>query len=113
MPATTLEPTLKLTEEQIRFFHSEGFLKLDAITDQEEVAWLRELYDRLFAEHWDRGVTSYDLAAPQEAGKKPLLPQIGDPLKVAPELNHTRFRTNALAIAQQLFGPEVQYRNEH
>jgi ectoine hydroxylase-related dioxygenase (phytanoyl-CoA dioxygenase family) len=112
MPATTLEPAVKLTEEQIRFFHEEGYLKLDAITDQEEVAWLRELYDRLFAEYWDPS-TSIDLAAPLEAGKKPTLPQITDPLKAAPELANSRFRANALAIARQLFGPEVQYRNEH
>src|SRR5882724_2143709 len=67
MPATTAEMTVKLTQEQIEFFHAEGYLKLDAITTPEEVARLREIYDRLFAEHGKRGAsTDYDLAAPKE-----------------------------------------------
>ena len=34
MPATSIEPAVTLTEEQIDFFHREGYLKLDSITDQ-------------------------------------------------------------------------------
>jgi ectoine hydroxylase-related dioxygenase (phytanoyl-CoA dioxygenase family) len=113
MPATVTEPTVKLSAEQIEFFHTEGYLKLDAITTPEEVAHLRQIYDRLFAERWNRSGTDYDLAAPKEDGKQPLLPQIGDPKGLAPELEFTQFRANALAVARQLFGPAANYRNEH
>ena len=114
MPAAATETTVLLTQEQIEAFHSEGYLTLDAITTPEEVARLRDIYDRLFAEHGKRGVsTDYDLAAPKEAGKAPLLPQIGDPKGLAPELEFTQFRANALAVARQLFGPEANYRGEH
>ena len=33
----SLEPTVVLTQDQIDFYHREGYLALDAITTQEEV----------------------------------------------------------------------------
>lgn len=114
MPTTTAEISVQLTQEQIDLFHTKGYLKLDAITTPEEVARLRVIYDRLFAEHATRGLsTDRDLAAPKKPGKEALLPSIGDPKSLAPELEFTQFRANALAIARQLFGPAANYRNEH
>ena len=47
--APTMEPTVSLTPAQIAFYHREGYLALEAITTQEETAWLRGIYDHLFA----------------------------------------------------------------
>ena len=44
----TLQPTITLTEEQIAFYHENGFLAIDSITTPEEVERLRGVYDRLF-----------------------------------------------------------------
>ena len=42
-------PTLTLRDEQVAFFHREGYLSLPAITTPEEIERVREIYDRLFA----------------------------------------------------------------
>jgi ectoine hydroxylase-related dioxygenase (phytanoyl-CoA dioxygenase family) len=110
----SLTPTVTLTQDQIAFYHREGYLALDAITTQEEVEWLRVLYDQLFAERAGREVgDQFDLAGPDEEGTEASLPQILSPAKYAPELKEGLYRVNALAIARQLLGPEAQSQGEH
>ena len=69
------EPTIFLSRAQINSFHEDGYLVLNAITTQEEVAQLREIYDRLFLERtgWDQG-SQFDLAGIDE-DDQPRLPQ--------------------------------------
>lgn len=110
----TIAPTVHLTQEQIDFYHREGYLKLEAITTQEEVAWLRGVYDALFAARAGREVgDQFDLAGTDAEGRAEALPQILNPKKYAPELNDGLFRVNALAVARQLLGDEVEARGEH
>src|SRR5689334_21360436 len=91
------KPTIELTQDQIEFYRREGFLALDAITTPEEVAWLREIYDRLFAMRAGREEgNQFDLAGPDEEGTEAALPQILSPSKYAPELKEGLFRINAL-----------------
>ena len=45
----TRETTVKLTSEQIDFFRTNGFLSIDRLIDDDEVAYIREQYDRVFA----------------------------------------------------------------
>jgi ectoine hydroxylase-related dioxygenase (phytanoyl-CoA dioxygenase family) len=107
--------TITLTPEQIEFYHREGYLTLPAITSPEEVAGLRDIYDRLFAtkaghaegNHLDLTSTDDDSDAPQN------LPQILNPSKYAPELINTQFRANAEAIASQLLGSAAIFRGDH
>ncbi len=107
-------PTIKLTPTQIDFFHREGYLVIPAITTPEEVARIREIYDELFAKQAGREEgNQFDLAGADEEGATAALPQILMPVKYAPELAHTLYRANALAIAQQLFGPTSSYKGEH
>ncbi len=81
---SALTPTVVLTEDQIAFYHREGYLALDALTTQEEVAWLRDIYDRLFANRAGREVgDQFDLAGPDEEGQEAALPQILNPAKYA------------------------------
>jgi hypothetical protein len=39
-----------LTPQQFAQFHDQGFLRLERLVAPDEVTWVREVYDRLFAE---------------------------------------------------------------
>lgn len=109
-----IQPTIKLTNEQIAFYHREGYLAIDAITTLEEVAWLREIYDRLFVQRAGRAEgNQFDLAGTDEEGAEASLPQILRPDKYAPELARSLCRVNALAMTQQLLGAATEYHGEH
>ena len=109
-----MRPTVVLTQEQIDFYHREGYLALAAITTPEEVEWLREIYDRLFAARAGREAGDhFDLGGTDEDGTEARLPQILGPSKYAPELKQGLFQTNAIAIARQLLGPEADPAGEH
>jgi hypothetical protein len=41
------EPTIKLTQEQIDFFKTNGFLSIDRLIDDNEVAHIRDQYDQV------------------------------------------------------------------
>ena len=104
----------RLSDDQIGEFRAQGFVKLDRITSDEEVARLRGIFDRLFetAAGRDKG-SQFDLAGTDEEGRPPVLPQIVNPVEFAPELAETSFRAAALEIARQLLGPEAQPWFEH
>jgi ectoine hydroxylase-related dioxygenase (phytanoyl-CoA dioxygenase family) len=107
-------PTITLSTEQIESYHRDGYLVLPAITTPEEVAGLREIYDRLFATEAGRKEGDHlDLSSADEDGQAAVLPQILNPSKYAPELIDTIFRANAQAIARQLLGDEAEYRGDH
>src|SRR5437773_1990111 len=109
-----MQTTVSLTPQHVEFYHANGFLALEAITTQEEVAWMREIYDRLFASRAGREEgNQFDLGGSDEEGKTAVLPQILQPSKYAPELKEGLFRVNALHVAQQLLGPEVAPMGEH
>ncbi len=103
-----------LTPEQIASFHEQGFLVLPAVTSQEEVADLRQVFDRLFASKAGRKEgAQFDMVGHDDDDAAPALPQIINPVNYAPELRDTHYRANALAIARQLLGPEVTPAFEH
>ena len=103
-----------LTPEQIARFRAEGFVLLPEMAPPEEVAQLRGIFDRLFAQRagWNKGA-QLDLAGADDAQAPAALPQILNPAQFAPELGATRFRANALALARQLLGPEAELWFEH
>ena len=81
------EPTISLTQKEIAFFREKGFLALDSLTTVEEVAWLIDVYDRLFAEKagFEEG-NQYDLAGTDAEDQALSLPQLVNPINYAPEL---------------------------
>jgi ectoine hydroxylase-related dioxygenase (phytanoyl-CoA dioxygenase family) len=100
---------MTLTDEQVSFFHENGFIALDPITDDAELAWLRGVYDRLFAERAGReNGDQFDLGGTDEEGKEAALPQILNPAKYAPELNDGKFLAVASAVVRQLLGEEAK-----
>lgn len=98
---------MTLSQEQINFYRREGYLVLPAITTADEIARLRVIYDRLFAERAGRADgNQFDLAGADEEDKEATLPQILAPSRYAPELNDFLFKLSAKAIAMQLLGGE-------
>ena len=109
-----MEPTVRLTDEQIAFFHRSGFLALPAITTGEEVERMKVIFDHLFASRAGREEgNEFDLGGTDDESKRPVLPQILSPAKYAPELKEGLFRVNALSIARQLLGDEASFGFEH
>lgn len=99
---TTTDLEVSLTSEQIDKFHERGFLRLEAITTPEEVVSLQAVYDRLF----EPGAVVSDQDRLELAGdaEAPVLPQIMNPDKYAPELRDTIAFRNASRVAKQLLG---------
>ena len=99
-----------LTADQIRFFHLNGFLRIEApVATPEEISWMREAYDRMFEqrEGWNSG-DQFDLGGTDEKGKPEALPQILNPAKYAPELNDGKFLVVVNQIVKQLHGDEAE-----
>ncbi|MDX9971558.1 MAG: phytanoyl-CoA dioxygenase family protein [FCB group bacterium] len=109
-----IEPVSRLLDERIAFFRENGFLSVEAITTQEEIAFMRELYDRIFELRAGREAgDQFDLAGADEEGKPAALPQILGPSKYAPEFKTLLCRTNALALSRQLLGEAAEFQGEH
>lgn len=101
-------PVSSVTPEQIAFFRQNGFLALDPIADDEELAWMRAAYDRIFGAKAGRDEgNQFDLGGADEEGAEARLPQILNPAKYAPELNEGKYLARAAAIVRQLLGPEA------
>ncbi len=109
-----MEPTVHLTQEQIDFYHREGYLALPSISTSEELEWMRNAYDRIFAEKAGRDEgNQFDLAGTDDENKTATLPQILNPSKYAPELKEGLFRVNGLHIAKQLLGSYAFAMGDH
>jgi ectoine hydroxylase-related dioxygenase (phytanoyl-CoA dioxygenase family) len=99
---------VRLTDEQVDEFWSQGFTHVDRITTDEELASLEPIYDSLFASK--RGAFKggyFDLARPYESEGEDLVPQVLAPEYRHPELKDTNIFRNALAIGSQLLGIPV------
>lgn len=108
------QPNISLSQEQIAFFQREGYLTIPSLTTAEEVERLQGVYDQLFAVKAGRDQGDHlDLVTTDEDNSTPVLPQILNPSKYAPELADTLLRANAEAIARQLLGPEARFSGEH
>jgi ectoine hydroxylase-related dioxygenase (phytanoyl-CoA dioxygenase family) len=105
-PTVVLE--VRLTDEQVDHFHRTGFTWVERITTDEELEWLRPLYDHLFDAK--RGAFKggyFDLARPYEAEGQDLVPQVLAPDHRFPQLRETNVWRNARTIAAQLLERDV------
>lgn len=108
MATMTLEPTVQIDEDQVAFFHENGFLAIDMITTQDEVERMRVAYDEIFKKRAGREEgNQFDLGGADEEGKEASLPQILNPKKYHPDLRDSLYETNARAISRQLLGEEA------
>lgn len=108
------EPTVQLTQDQIDFYHQNGYLSIPNIMPLDEVEWMRKIYDQLFESQAGREVgDQFDLAGTDEEGKQAVLPQILGPAKYAPELKTSQLWVNAEHIVKQLLGPDAHFGDGH
>jgi hypothetical protein len=101
-----------LTQGQVDRFHERGFLRLAAITSQEEVTRLQSVYDGLF----EPGALVAERDRLELAGSAdapPALPQIVNPERYAPQLLETIAYRNATRVAAQLLGDDVKPAGMH
>jgi ectoine hydroxylase-related dioxygenase (phytanoyl-CoA dioxygenase family) len=97
---------VRLTEAQLDQFHRDGFTSVDRITTDEELEWIRPIYDYLFASKGSFKGGYFDLARPYESEGLDLVPQVLSPETRFPQLNATNAVRNARAIAAQLLERE-------
>jgi ectoine hydroxylase-related dioxygenase (phytanoyl-CoA dioxygenase family) len=103
-----------LGKDEIQRYRDDGFIVLDSVADAQEVARLREIFERLFAAQAGRRQGNhFDLAGTDAEDCRPVLPQILNPVELVPELAETGFRARAQEIARQLLGPDAAWAFEH
>src|SRR5262245_40829028 len=91
---------------EVDFFQKNGFQRFERITTDAEVAWLRDLYDRILAEP---DALRLHFEGVQVDGTTGVIEQIFMPEKRHPELLETIFVRNAKRLAAQLLRvPEEQ-----
>jgi hypothetical protein len=96
---------VELSEDDVDLFRVRGFIQIPRITTDEELAWLGELYDALFAERRGGYKGGYfDLTRPYDAEGEDLLPQIIMPEIRFPQLRSTAFWRNGRALSRRLLG---------
>lgn len=109
-----LAPTHLLTPEQIAFYHAHGYLAVDAIMPEAEIASIRDIYDQLFDPcHPYSAAGLQDLASTGDNTVKAALPQILQPAKFSPALLATQLVANLKAMMQQLHGPTTKMVGDH
>lgn len=109
-----MKSTIDVSQDQVEFFKAQGYLPIDAITTQEEISWMRDVYDELFANRVGREEgMEFDLAGTDEDDAQEALPQILDPLRYAKSFRDTLYVANALAITKQLLGQDAEYHGSH
>jgi len=97
-----------LTDANVREFRANGFTRIERIAPDEELAWLRELYDWLFETRAQTVPGGYfDLSRPYESEGADLQPQIIAPEARFPELRRTAFFRNGRRLAATLLGVDA------
>ncbi|MGO4835378.1 phytanoyl-CoA dioxygenase family protein, partial [Rhizobiaceae sp. 2RAB30] len=76
-----------LSAGQIAQFRRDGFLAIPRVTTDAEIAWMREVYDRLFERKpgWSKG-DFFDFAGDDRDQDGPKLPQLLNPSRYEPVL---------------------------
>jgi ectoine hydroxylase-related dioxygenase (phytanoyl-CoA dioxygenase family) len=104
-----VEFEVSLSQDQVDQFHELGFVSIQRITTDEEIAWLGEVYDWLFSEkRAAMGHAYFDLVRPHDADGEDRLPQIIAPERRFPQLLETAFLRNGRKLAAQILGVEAQ-----
>lgn len=111
-------PVDRLGPAHLAFFEREGYLAIDRITSEADVALIRSELQRLFETKagFDEGAL-FDFAGAdnddESANFDPKAPQMLGPERFAPKLRQSLFYKNARAIARQILGPEVSLKQSH
>jgi hypothetical protein len=103
-----VEFPVRLSPAQCDQFRECGFTSIERITTDEELAWLGEIYNRLFAERVNPVPGAYvDLVRPNGSSEVASQAQILLPELKFPELRKTAFWRNGRQLASTLLGLEL------
>lgn len=103
----TAEFRVDVTPEQIAFFRENGYLRIERITSDEEIEWLKGIYDRLFRERMGEEYGEYfDLGGKRAHDGREVLPQVLGPEKKFPALRETNYFRNSRRIISLLMGAD-------
>jgi hypothetical protein len=93
-----------VSDEQVEFFREQGYLVLERITTDEEIEYLRGVFEEIFS-NCTGGLPGgyYDIASPSDSDD-PCLPQSLFPEANRPELGETIYVRNAQRVASRLLG---------
>lgn len=107
-----------LNPAQRAFFDEHGYLAIDRVTSDEDVALIRSELTRLFETKagFDEGAL-FDFAGADNDDDStdfdPKAPQMLGPERFAPKLRQSLFYRNARAIARQILGPNATLKQSH
>ncbi|MGW5366576.1 phytanoyl-CoA dioxygenase family protein [Actinopolymorpha pittospori] len=103
-----------LSAADVARYHEQGFLALPSLISADEVARMRVIYDRLFADRAGRSNgDQFDLAGPDEEGSEARLPQILKPSRYAPEILQAETIARVEALVRALLGPSATVGGDH
>ncbi|MEM6562038.1 MAG: phytanoyl-CoA dioxygenase family protein [Planctomycetota bacterium] len=108
----TLTDDYELAADDRAAFLNDGFVKLTAVADHDELNEMRAVYDRMFDETAADSPYRKQLGGRDASGREQL-PQILRPHEVAPELIKLRYWTRIGEIAKAMFGPDTEMRSSH
>jgi hypothetical protein len=103
------ELKVALPESRVKDFWELGFTLIERITTDEEVEWLRHVYDMLFSGQIELlpGALVKDVMTRMDQQRGDRIGQILRPEYFIPELKQTQFFKNSNAIAIQILGHEA------
>ena len=102
-PKTTFAVTP--TPAEVRFFRDNGYLVVERLTTDEELAWIRRIVEYIFdPQHAREPGAPIDRSGTLEPGEESRLSQAFFPEMQFPELLHTAHRRNARRYAAALLG---------
>jgi hypothetical protein len=103
-----------VSEGQLVALRRDGFLLVEGLSTDEEIAPLRAIFDRMFSERrgWDAG-DLFDMIGPDSPEQELALPQLLRPSQYEPLLRQTKLASSARSIAKQILGPTLENDLEH
>jgi hypothetical protein len=96
------------SREEIAFFRENGFLKVERITTDEEIAWLRKIFEHIFSQEFaGQPGSPLNRSGTELPGQPPAsLSQAFFPEMYFPDVMNTQFRRNAKRYAAALLGED-------
>jgi ectoine hydroxylase-related dioxygenase (phytanoyl-CoA dioxygenase family) len=100
----TREFAVTLPDHVVEEFHELGFTKVARITTDEEIEWLREVYDLFFSGELElpKGALVRDVNRPLAKQREHAASQVLFPESLYPQLRQTLFYRNSERMARQL-----------
>jgi ectoine hydroxylase-related dioxygenase (phytanoyl-CoA dioxygenase family) len=110
----TPNDSIDLSAEQIDSFHRDGFLAIERVTTNAEIAALRPIFDETFFGWRDKPeFAPRDLAGRKGEADEGRVLQMHDISKNVPAFAESIMRRNAISIAAQLLGAQSEFRTDH